>query len=132
MVKIITNYILVAIPQINIGGASIGSTLCNALILVLCMESIKRITAIDFRFLSICWRNMAAALLCGLVAGVISSFSHQVLVSIFAILCAGVAYVAGLLLFRAINEDDVLMLPKGKKIAAALNRFHLLSHTSKE
>lgn len=132
VVKIVTNYFLVAIPQINIGGASIGSTLCNALILILCMEYTKRITGIRFRFLGICMRNMAAALLCGAVAFGLSRLLTSNLGSIVSIACAGIAYVIGLLIFRAINEDDVLMLPKGKKLAATLNRYHLLSRSGKE
>ena len=41
-----------------------------------------------------------------------------------AILFACVVYVIALVLFKAISKDDVLMLPKGQKIAKVLEKHH--------
>ena len=45
---------------------------------------------------------------------------------VFLILVACVVYIAALLLLRAISKDDVLMLPKGQKIAKVLEKHNFI------
>ena len=43
-----------------------------------------------------------------------------------AIIAAVIVYIIAVLLIRAITKDDVVMLPKGEKLAAFLEKRHLL------
>ena len=43
-----------------------------------------------------------------------------------SIIAAGVVYIVALMLTRTITRDDVLMLPKGDKMAEKLERWHAL------
>ena len=43
-----------------------------------------------------------------------------------AILVACLVYIAALLLLKAISKDDVLMLPKGEKIAKVLEKHNFI------
>lgn len=124
--KIITNFILVGIPEINISGAAIGTTFCNAVILILCLVSIGRITSLTFNFKRIFGKNIAAALVCGGVAFLVSRIGDGKMITILAIVLAMGAYVVSLFLFRALSEEDVLMMPKGARIAAKLKKYHLI------
>ena len=46
------------------------------------------------------------------------------IITLASIAIACVVYVIALLLLKAISKDDVLMLPKGQKIAKVLEKHH--------
>lgn len=73
-----------------------------------------------------------ASLLCGATAFLINQLSDEKIVTVCAIAGAGVVYVIGLLLFRALPESDVRMLPKGDKLAALMKKLHLLAPSEVE
>ncbi len=125
-VKILANYFLVGIPQINISGAALGTTLCNAIILILSLMAITRITGAKFHFGKIFLRNFAAAVVCGGTAFLVSLIGQSNIITVVAIVAAMVAYGVSVLLLRAIPEEDLLMMPKGKKIAKVLKKYNLL------
>ena len=73
-----------------------------------------------------------AAVLCGvgawlgnyILVDVLSIESR--LTTILAVCCGGGFYAIAILLLKGIVKDDVLMLPKGEKIAKVLAKFGLL------
>lgn len=122
-VKIATNYTLVGIPEINIAGAAIGTTLCNVIILTLSLLAVVRITGANFPFASIFARNFAAAALCGATAFGISLLGDGRTFTLLAIIGAMGMYVIGILFFKALTEEDVMMMPKGGKILPVLKKY---------
>lgn len=72
-VKIITNYILIAIPSVNIGGAPISTNLCYITIAILNILSVKKIMKSD---LSLSGLVIRPAIACGAL-GVGAFFAYQ-------------------------------------------------------
>lgn len=127
VLKLSTNFLLVGIPAVNIKGAPIGTTLCYAAIMILCLAKLQSLIGVHFSYGKIFGKIFLSAALCGITAFGLSRISDGKLMTVVAIGAAAVVYVLALLLTRALPKEDVLMLPKGKKIAAVLGRLHLLS-----
>ena len=124
--KLLINFILVGIPQINIKGAPIGTGICYAVIMFLCLSKLHQITGVSFNYFKIFGKIFLSALFCGGVAFAMTRISDSSMVTIAGIGIAGLAYVIGLLLFRALPREDVMMLPKGEKLADVMEKFGFL------
>jgi len=79
VVKIITNYVLIAIPSVNIGGAPISTTLCYVTIAVLNIISVKKILKPDLSISSMVIKPIIAAAAMGISAGLCYHFSANLL-----------------------------------------------------
>lgn len=127
-VKLLANYILVGIPAIGIHGAPIGTILCHGTISVLNLLAIRRC---GVRFsLRRCFllTGLSAAVMGAFVALAYPAAAHILgstgmtgIISAFAVIgMAVVLYFLLLVVFRALPYDDILMLPKGAKLAKIL------------
>lgn len=138
--KIICNYFLVYEPHINIYGAPIGTILCYIIIVSLNLHALKKETGSIPPFVScflkplLCGATCAASaygfyrlflwiLPAGNTQGRLSGATFATLI---AILLAAVVYIISLLLFRAIDKNDIKMLPKGEKIVKVLEKRGLI------
>ena len=125
VIKIIVNYILVAIPSLNIIGAPIGTLICYASIAALDLAAMRRSVHTNPRILRNCLRPFLAAAIMGaasfmvyrLLLGKLGSMN---LACLLAICVAVVLYVVLALSFRCITYEDCMLLPKGEKIAKFL------------
>jgi stage V sporulation protein B len=121
-VKLIVNYILVGIPEINIMGAAIGTLICYVLIMVTSLVFLFRITSFSPDYISVFIKPLASGLLCaGAAVGsayIFDMFMPQRLSVIPAIAVGATVYAAALILLRAISEEDLEMLPQGEKLVA--------------
>ena len=129
--KFVVNYATIGIPAINVQGAAAGTTVCYAVIFVLCLIWLVKITGIQFWFFHLFWKPILAGGLCAATAyGVHELLSKAVgtggLITLVSIAAGGVVYVICVLLVRGITKDDVLMLPKGEKFAKLLAKYRLL------
>ena len=120
-VKAVCNYVLVAVPEIGISGAPMGTCLCYLTILLCNLVYIKR-QGVEISLL----RSFGKTLLCALVMGVFVWLIHPPLTALLGgsllavLLTVGLAALLYLLLLvavKALPKEDVLMLPKGEKIA---------------
>lgn len=122
--KLFTNYILVAIPQINIMGAPVGTLLCYLFIAIASILSVCRNTHIVPNMVSVFVKPLVAGLICAASAYVSYGFLSRIidarLSTVLAILIAGCIYLFALFLIRGISADDICMLPGGEKIAKVL------------
>lgn len=129
-IKIILNYVLVGIPEINIQGAGIGSLVCYGFVSAMAVYFICKETGIVPDLISVFIRPLICGICCAVAAyaayGLVSSVISAKISTILAILIAGVIYLIALFAFRAITKDDVIMLPKGEKISKILEKYHLL------
>ncbi|HEX3038310.1 MAG TPA: polysaccharide biosynthesis protein [Oscillospiraceae bacterium] len=127
-IKVVLNYILAGIPKINVLGAGIGTLVCYALITVFSLIFLCRITKIIPNFTSVILKPLFASALCGVAAYMAQSLAVRVipdkLATCAAIVIAGFVYLISLLCLRAISRDDVIMLPKGQKIAKILEKHN--------
>lgn len=136
VVKIVVNFVLVGIPQINIKGAVIGTIAFFGVALGINLVCLLRITHVRMNFVSVFFKPLICTIICAasawgsnrLFLRLLPSFgegrvSSDSLACVLAILAAVIVYVIALLLTRSIAADDVKMLPKGEKICKTLEKF---------
>ncbi len=156
--KVVSNYVLIAVPALNIGGAPVSTFCCYLLIAGLNLMSIKKIIKPNFNVRDFIIKPFISALIMGLIvylsfnvaAGllgcplidlsvqfvpqnapvtpVLSSVRFKNIIALgISIFIGVIAYGAAILLLRAVQKEDIEMLPKGKKIAIFLQKHKILS-----
>ena len=127
-IKLVLNYTLVGIPEINVMGAGTGTLVCYIFIMVFALHFLCRETKITLNFVSIFLKPLLASIVCVSAAFFVQKLGAMVglgkLATLLAILVAGIVYVACMLWFRALNANDMLMLPKGQKIVKILEKHN--------
>jgi stage V sporulation protein B len=130
VLKIAINFVLIAIPEINIFGAVIGSIVCYSVIVLINYVSLIAITKVKVNLLQIFFKPLFCALLCGGAAwasyGLLSRVIHPKLSTLIAVAVAMIVYVVALLYTRAITKHEVHMMPMGKKISPLLEKYKLI------
>ena len=128
--KLAVNFVLVPIPNLNIQGAPYGTLLCYSLIVCISIPVLCRTAGIRIRFGKVFLKPLFAGILCGITAwasyGLLSKLAGNTVSTAISILLAGAVYVIALFLVRGIVKYDVLMLPKGEKIAKLLEKCRLI------
>lgn len=128
--KLAVNFVLVPIPAVNIQGAPYGTLLCYGLIVCISIPVLCRTAGIRIRFTKVFLKPLLAGVLCGVTAwasyGLLSNLAGNTVSTAISILLAGAVYVIVLFLVRGIVKYDVLMLPKGEKIAKLLEKCRLI------
>ena len=135
-IKLLMNFTLVGIPEINIKGAPIGSISCYIFIVLVSLVILYRRAKIKPDIVTTFLKPLFAAILCALSAwavnGLLTSLLHSdsrgvsALITVVAILAAVVVYTFVILLIKGMTKDDILMLPKGEKIANILEKRKLI------
>lgn len=140
VIKVICNFIFVGIPKFNIYGATIGTLVCYTVIVVLNIYFAVKISGCKVKLVSTIVKPMIAAAICAFSAYATQAVFSNILTfgdagsrlngyNLSTILGVGVAvvvYAVSLLVIKGISKDDLLMLPKGKKIAKTLEKFDLI------
>ena len=125
-IKIVLNYILVGIPEINILGAGAGTLVCYALITVLAVIFLCRESHVVPNFVSVFIKPLLASGLCAVAGyashGLLALVISDKIATCAAIVIAVIVYIIALFCFRAIKKEDVMMLPKGQKIVKILEK----------
>ncbi len=133
IVKLILNFILVAIPALNVNGAIIGTIACYVVIMAINLVALISTTKVRLNFISIFIKPTICGILCGLAAytsfGIcnrilpVGSSIRDIICLGFSICCGGLVYVISILLVKGLAKDDIIMLPKGEKIAKILAKY---------
>jgi stage V sporulation protein B len=140
LLKLTGNYILVGIPEINIKGAPIGTLLCYAFIAVASVIALMRITGCSLRFGKTFLGPLISSVLCctgsyllyrfiSLMVGKITLYPSRLLMACQLAICiifAVVVYIFSLLTTKSVTKNDILMLPKGEKIAKTLEKLKVM------
>lgn len=130
-VKIVLNWILVGIPEINIMGAAYSTLTCYAVIVVLNIIALVRNSGV----MPSIWRTLGkpviAGALCMITAAVSVSLLENAVGSIvvrtaISVVLAAFVYIFVLFALKTLTKDDIKLLPKGEKIAKVLEKFRLL------
>jgi stage V sporulation protein B len=123
LVKIAVNYVLVGNPAIGILGAAYGTLCCYAVIAAINMAMLTRHKALPSLLRTFFWPFAAAA---GMGAAIwiayplLERFLGARIGAILGILTGMGLYVVLVAVFRAVHKSDLLLLPKGEKIARFL------------
>lgn len=141
IIKVISNFILVGTPSIGIYGAPIGHLLCFSFCFFASLSALVRIVYGLKKSISMFFKPLFSSIVMAGAAYVTESgisryFENNLLfvsdsgegmsgtgkaLCVFpSILVAGVIYLSLILLLRGLERSDVLMMPKGEKIARLL------------
>ncbi len=127
VVKVVLNIVLVMIPALNVNGSSYSTLMCYLVMVVLSLLAVRKYMGIHLRWSSVVIRPTVAALVCGVTAYgsylLLQTVMSRRLAPVIACGIACVIYLFVLIFVRAFTKEDVLMLPKGKKIAQVLEKF---------
>lgn len=122
--ELIVDYNLVAIPSVNIHGAPIGTVVCFGIPALLNLWILSRVLRQPPNYLKIFLKPLLASLLMGFCAkgiyALLSPLGNR-LALLGAILCAVIFYGLLVIFLRIITREDLLLLPKGDKIAKILH-----------
>ena len=125
VIKIGLNYRLVAIPEVNIHGAPIGTLTCFATVAILNLVFVYRTAADRPDYFSLFVKPLAASLIMALCARGAYAALHLRIAS--NLVCVGAAialaiavYAALVVALRIITKDDLALLPKGDKLGKLL------------
>ncbi|QEY34158.1 polysaccharide biosynthesis protein [Caproiciproducens galactitolivorans] len=128
VIKLVLNYTLVGIPEINVMGAGTGTLVCYIFITVFALHYLCRETKVRLNFVRIFFKPLLASIISvGLAyfvqkTGTLLHFGK--LSTLVAIAFAGVVYMACMLWFKALTRNDILMLPRGQKIVKILEKHN--------
>ena len=132
LVKLVSNFIFVSIPSLNVNGAVIGTILCYVVIVAINLFALVKTTRIRINLISVFAKPIICGILCGVAAytsfGLCNRFIPEFgLKNIMAlgvgIGFGGIVYIISMLFIKGISKDDVVMLPKGEKIAKILAKY---------
>ena len=135
VVKLITSYVLIGIPGIEMMGAPIGTFLCYMTTMLLnfyfVAKKIGYIPSIGKIFV----KPFSAALICAIAAyaanylvdisGIFGDASR--ITTILSVIVAAVVYLVALILLKALRKEDILLLPKGQKICKIMEKYRIVS-----
>lgn len=129
--KLVVNYIFVAMPQFNIKAASWGTLACYVFIAFASVIVLVKQTKIKLDFKTVFLKPLISGIICGITAVgtyflLSKSFSNGVS-TLASIGVAAVFYVISLIFLKTLAKDDILMLPKGEKLVKILAKRNLLS-----
>ena len=126
VIKLALNYLLVGNVGINIKGAPYGSLFCYMFIVAGGIVILCRTTQVKINIMSTFIKPFICAALCGVSAWGTSLLFNLVtnsrFVAVPAICVAAVVYIISLLLTKTLSKNDVLLLPKGDKLAKILEK----------
>ncbi len=138
--KIGLNYILIGIPEINVNGAVFGTAFFYLLCIFIDYYVLKKETGIKLDIKTVFVKPLIASVACGGAAMVSFKLLSSVLTfgdpssringeSVACIISIGVAvivYAVFALLLKTLVKNDILLLPKGEKIAKILEKYKLI------
>ena len=126
VVKIAMNAVLIRIPSINIFGAPISSVCCYFVITAFNIFFINRKMSRPMNLWNILGRSGISAAVMGAAAWITWTVLHKLMGSMLipfgiAVLVGVAVYVVLVVALHAITREDLMLIPKGEKIANLLH-----------
>ncbi len=135
IIKVVTDWVLVAIPGLNIYGAPIGTFLCYFVMCAMNQAFISKRYERDYRpsLLRIVPKPLFSSLVMGAAAwlayegvyrllGAVNMSRLEIALAMLAAIAVGViVYIVAAVKTRAVTAEDMSLIPKGDKIAAVLH-----------
>ena len=141
--KIVVNFILIGIPQINIYGAIVGTLVCYTVSTAMNIRVLLKETGTKISLFGTCLKPFICSAFCAVSAllsykvflrflsgisalEINGRINGDTISAVLAICVAAIVYIIALLVTKCIVEGDVIMLPKGKKIAEIMDKMGVL------
>ena len=130
LIKIGVTWMFVSIPEVNIQGATAGSLVAYAVILIIGTFLLIRYSKVKINFYTTTIKPLMGAVISSAAAYFVNYFMSGIVAqrvsTVLAIVAAVVVYIISLLILRAFTATEVKFLPKGEKIAKVLEKWHLI------
>ena len=118
IIRLVSCYILMGIPGINIYGIGISSTVTFAFLMFANYYFVKRFSGVKIQWMKSIIIPLIASLvmggICWLVYWPINAVIGNKIAVALAVIAAVVVYVLFLFVFRIVSEDELLSIPGGK------------------
>ncbi len=138
--KIGLNYVLIGIPEINVNGAVFGTAFFYLLCIFIDYYVLRKETGVRIDIKTVFIKPLISSVACGgaafasykLLSSVLtfgdptSRLNGDSLACIISIGVAVVVYAIFTLLLKTLVKNDILLLPKGEKIAKILEKYKLI------
>lgn len=125
--KVIITYVLTGIPAVNVKGAAAGTVCAYLVASTLNLMAVKKYTGVRFNMnLTYVKPAVSSAVMGAVVWGIYHICSGILGNAVSTILGVGagvVVYAVLIVMLNGITEEELKMLPKGRKLAAAVSRF---------
>ncbi len=129
-VKICCNWVLVAVPALNIYAAPVGTLLCYFVVLAGGTVALGRVTGTSIGLHRVLIKPMISGILCGIAANTSYMLLIRVwdsrLITVVAVAIGALFYAVFGVFFNIITKNEALFLPNGKKIGKILENLSLL------
>ncbi len=127
-VKIISAYILIGMPTVGVYGAPISTLLCNITITVINIyyinKYVPRTDGVSNLYLRPFGASFAMIAVSYAVYMAVYNFADSSKLGFICALCTALCtYFVFALIFGAVNEEDILMLPAGEKILTVIRKL---------
>lgn len=130
LVKAISTYILTGIPEFNVQGAAIGSSMAYAVIGLYNFTAVKKYTGTKFDVKLSVWKPLISGIMMSVIVLTIYYMLRNIignsLSTLLAITAGAVVYGVMLLKTKAIEVHEIMLLPKGEKMARLLTKLRLI------
>lgn len=130
VVKIIATYIFAGIPELNVEGAAIGSSLAYAVVGIMNFALVKRYTGVKFDVKLSVWKPLFSGIVMSAAVLAIYYLCQNLIgnsLSTLLAVCVGAA-VYGIMLIKAkaIEVHEIKLLPRGDKLVRLLEKLKLV------
>ena len=130
VIKVILNYTLVGIPEVNIQGASVGTLVCYIFVASSALYLLCRESKVSPDLKAIVIKPAFAGIICGISAyashGLLCYVVPYKVATILSILISAIVYIVALLSTQAVTDSDLRVLPRGEKIVKFLEKRNWL------
>ncbi len=128
--KIIISFILIGLPQVNIYGAPISTFFSTLVIVAINLYFIARHSSGYETIYNLFGKTFISTVL-SMAIGIasylaLSTLTSSKMVILIVVFIVAIIYGIMILKLKAINEQEILMLPKGNKILNLLTKIHLM------
>lgn len=129
IVKIPLNYILISIPEINIVGAVISTTVCYIIASTINITVVYKTTKTKLDYRGVFIKPTLSSLIMGLFCYIIYYtilyiYPSNSIALIFSIISGVICYFIFMIIIKGVTKNDIELLPFGsKEIMSILNRI---------
>lgn len=125
-VKLIIGMLTVAVPEINVNGAALGTLACYAVIFVLHTAVLLKSKEVTLDIKTVFLKPLVAALLCGVAAQMVLYIGNSFFITTLAILAAVLVYMICLILLKTLAEEDLMSLPQSERLTDFCRKHRII------
>ncbi len=128
--KLVMNYILLAIPSLNIKAAPYGTIVCYFFIFIAGILFLQNILKTEINLVVSFFKPLFCAIICAVTAHTSYGLLEKVVSSrvscLVSIIIGGIIYSICVLFLRIITKNEILLLSNGRNIVKRLEKLKLL------